>query len=554
MESLFTPILEPGVLPAVFPSPFDELGPAPIARHAAELLLHDLSNGRWHDTLAAADLFAPGGGKMFGVLIAADAAGRLGYLRAFSGMLAGRWDVEGFVPPMFDRGARSRIEAPGEQLVRSVHQRRIAFANSEELARARAERDAIARAAHDALQALRHVHAARKQQRRARRAFFALTRTPDEVAALLRDLERSSRADKAERRQLAAAMAEETARGARAAMQLERRLAAHDRLSRIVARHFMRAIHDCYAIPRGARPPLPLRRLYHPGEPPSGAGDCAAPKLLAFALARGLRPVALAEFWVGAPPLGGGRTSGAFYPACRDKCGPLLPALLEGLDVAPPRRFAPPPAPPSALHIVHADRHLVVVDKPAGLLSVPGREAGGPASLLDLLRDAFPQASGPLLVHRLDLDTSGLLVAALDLPTFIDLQKQFLSRSVDKRYIAWLDGLVEPESGCIDLALRVDLDDRPRQIHDPLHGKPARTLWRRLDVQAQRTRVELVPLTGRTHQLRVHAAHPLGLHAPIVGDRLYGRGGDRLLLHAASLTLRHPASGDEVTFTSRAPF
>ncbi|HLL51993.1 MAG TPA: RluA family pseudouridine synthase, partial [Myxococcaceae bacterium] len=256
----------------------------------------------------------------------------------------------------------------------------------------------------------------------------------------------------------------------------------------------------------------------------------------------------------GAPPLGGGRVAGAYYAACKDKCGPLLPYMLDGLRVSPPRTFAPPEVAADGLSIVCEDAWLVVVDKPCGLLSVPGRDEAVTDSVLARLRARYPQATGPLLVHRLDLDTSGLLVAALDSQTHAELQRQFLRREVRKRYVAWVDGPVQGEQGTIDFPMRVDLDDRPRQIHDPVHGKPAVTQWRVLGRSGSRTRVAFFPLTGRTHQLRVHAAHRLGLGAPIVGDRLYGREEGRLQLHAEALSFRHPRTGEPVSFERPAPF
>jgi tRNA pseudouridine32 synthase/23S rRNA pseudouridine746 synthase len=316
----------------------------------------------------------------------------------------------------------------------------------------------------------------------------------------------------------------------------------------------MRRIHDAYRVPNARGERRPLRELFTPGEPPSGAADCAGPKLLAHAYAHGLRPLALAEFWWGAPPSSGGRIAGAFYPACKDKCGPLLPFMLEGLHVASPRVFSPASAGGGELSIVFEDTWLVVVDKPSGLLSVPSRDTSVTDSVLARLRARYPHATGPLLVHRLDLDTSGLLVAALDPDTHAALQRQFLRREVHKRYVAWIQGRVHAEQGTIDFPMRVDPHDRPRQIHDPLHGKSAVTRWQVLERRGERTRVAFFPLTGRTHQLRVHAAHPLGLGAPIVGDRLYGHEADRLLLHAESLSFTHPRTGGRLCFERPAPF
>jgi tRNA pseudouridine32 synthase/23S rRNA pseudouridine746 synthase len=204
--------------------------------------------------------------------------------------------------------------------------------------------------------------------------------------------------------------------------------------------------------------------------------------------------------------------------------------------------------------VVFEDQWIVVVDKPCGLLSVPGRDPAVTDSVLARLRIRYPHATGPLLVHRLDLDTSGLLVAALDARTHAALQRQFTRREVRKRYVAWIAGHVRGERGTIDLPMRVDVNDRPRQIHDPVHGKSAVTGWHVLGRSGERTRVAFFPVTGRTHQLRVHAAHPRGLGAPIAGDRLYGHGDGRLYLHAESLAFVHPHTGRQVVVERPAPF
>jgi tRNA pseudouridine32 synthase/23S rRNA pseudouridine746 synthase len=217
--------------------------------------------------------------------------------------------------------------------------------------------------------------------------------------------------------------------------------------------------------------------------------------------------------------------------------------MLQGVPHAAAPRFASDPE--AALPIVFEDDWLLVVDKPAGLLSVQGRE----------LEDSVAARLAPAsVVHRLDLDTSGLLVLAKDPATFAALQAAFARRAVGKQYIAILDGAVARDAGRVELALRVDLEDRPRQIHDPVHGKPAITEWRVVARDGDRTRVVLTPLTGRTHQLRVHAAHPLGIGAPIAGDGLYGRGGGRLLLHAAALAFDHPRTGVRLALESPPPF
>lgn len=230
--------------------------------------------------------------------------------------------------------------------------------------------------------------------------------------------------------------------------------------------------------------------------------------------------------------------------------------MLEGLPADPSPLFGAEGVPADEPKTVYEDRFIVVVEKPCGLLSVPGGSARLSDSVLTRLRARYPDATGPMLVHRLDLDTSGLLLAARDVATYVALQRQFALREIDKCYVAWLDGEVAGEAGQVALALRVDLDDRPRQIHDPVHGLAALTEWRVLSRAHNRTRVALFPRTGRTHQLRLHAAHPAGLAAPIVGDRLYGRSGveGRLMLHAESLAFVHPHTGARLVFERPAPF
>ena len=554
--TFFEPQPAAGDVAEAFPSPFDELGPHALARRAAEELQAQLRTGRLAPELPAAQLDGPEGGKMFGVLVVQEPGGRIGYLRAFSGMLGGQWEAPGFVPPLFDREARTQVELPGEATVKELLHRHEEFQRSAELSETRAEHAALEARHAGQLAELRSRHDANRKRRHAQRAALEASPTLTEAARreALHALDQESRGDKAERRRMDLAHHEERRALDSRLRRLERRLRALERLRHLFCRGLMRRIHDAYALSNARGERRPLRELFRPGEPPSGAADCAGPKLLAYAYAHGLRPLALAEFWWGAPPASGGRVAGAFYPACKDKCGPLLPFMLEGLRVTAPRVFSPASVSGGELSIVFEDAWLVVLDKPSGLLSVPSRDTSVTDSVLARLRARYPRASGPLLVHRLDLDTSGLLVAALDAQTHAALQRQFLRREVLKRYVAWVAGQVRAEQGTIDLPIRVDLHDRPRQIHDPVHGKPAVTRWQVLERHGARTRVAFFPLTGRTHQLRVHAAHPLGLGAPIVGDRLYGHEDARLLLHAESLAFTHPGTGQRVCFERPAPF
>jgi tRNA pseudouridine32 synthase/23S rRNA pseudouridine746 synthase len=317
-------------------------------------------------------------------------------------------------------------------------------------------------------------------------------------------------------------------------------------------------IHDTYHFANGRGDVRSLRSLFAPGEPPTGSGDCAAPKLIAHAYRLGLRPLALAEFWWGAASPTGDRREGVFYAACRGKCLPILTHMLEGLPADPPPLFGTAAIDPAEPRVVFEDEHLLVVNKPSGLLTVPGRGASLNDCVVSRLRERYPHATGPLAVHRLDLDTSGLLLIAKHAETASALQRLFSLREIEKHYVAWLDGDVDADHGHITLPLRLDVDDRPRHIHDPVFGKPAHTEWQVMARRNGRMRVRFRPHTGRSHQLRVHAAHPQGLDAPIVGDRLYGRTApsedERLQLHAEQLAFMHPVTGARLVIEQPAPF
>ena len=289
-----------------------------------------------------------------------------------------------------------------------------------------------------------------------------------------------------------------------------------------------------------------MAQLFGDVTPPSGTGDCCAPKLLQAAYRRHLTPLCMGEFWMGQSPRNEIRREGQFYPACSAKCKPLLRHMLLGLDVEPNPLLRTISAP---LRILYQDTDIVVVDKPSGMLAVPGKEAL--PSVQEEIRGMFPEAAGPLIVHRLDMDTSGLMVLALHEEAYHNLQEQFVKHVVSKRYTAILEHpLPVGQTGRIDLPLCPDITDRPRQMVHYDYGKRSITEYKVVGEEQGHALIHLWPHTGRTHQLRVHAAHPLGLDNPIVGDRLYGTAGERLCLHAEELSFLHPRSGEKVTFTA----
>ena len=284
--------------------------------------------------------------------------------------------------------------------------------------------------------------------------------------------------------------------------------------------------------------------------PPGGTGDCCAPKLLQYAYQHHLHPVCMAEFWWGQSTKEELRQHLNYYPACRGKCKPILTWMMEGLDVdVNPETLG---FPHLEVKTIYEDDALLVVDKPSGMLSTPGRVEE--YSVETIMRQRYPDS---FIAHRLDMWTSGLLIVAKSLEVYRSLQEQFVKHQVKKRYIAVLENLeildrldVLEKKGTISLPLRPDPMNRPRQIVDHEHGKRAVTDYEFLNENT----VALYPQTGRTHQLRIHCAHPEGLGRPIKGDELYGTKADRLYLHAEQIWFRHPITGEDMHFISPSPF
>ena len=279
--------------------------------------------------------------------------------------------------------------------------------------------------------------------------------------------------------------------------------------------------------------------------PPAGSGECAAPKLLQFAFLNDLKPIAMAEFWWGQSPNKEIRKHQQFYPACQGKCKPILTHMLAGIemDINP---LLQNPAIGKELETIFEDENLIVVSKPSEFLSIPGIHIQD--SVYTRIKQQVKNISGPIIVHRLDMATSGLLVLAKNKKAHKSLQSQFINKTVQKRYTALLDGIVTDNKGTINLPLRVDLDDRPRQLVCDEYGKPAETKWEVIERKNGKTKIHFYPISGRTHQLRVHASHTLGLNIPIIGDNLYGKKSDRLYLHADTLEFTHPTTKQKMLF------
>ena len=537
------PSLPPAIeLPKRFPSPFNNR-PHPLAKWAGDMLQARLLES----TALEHDFHAPEGGKMFGVLVVRNSAGVLGYLSAFSGMLGGRWCVPGFVSPLFDLDQRRHFLPKGEQRLADYGAQIEALTHSSkragllaeiaQLSQQREAEEGALKSRHRACKALRH------QQRK----------RSSGGAALLARLAAESQRDKRERREWAAQWRQTLASVQAQLAEIDGQISTLKRARTALSNRLHRALFSGYCLSNWRAEQIALSDCFDEGRPPGGAGDCAGPKLIHYACQYNLVPLALAEFWWGAAPKERVRQHGRYYPACRGKCRPILPFMLGGLEVAAPPLLGQGIA-ADAPEVVYEDDDLVVVDKPHGLLSVPGREVKD--SVLTRMQQRYPDASGPLLVHRLDLSTSGLLLVAKRAVIHKALQQQFIQRTIGKRYVAILSKVLPKgvDGGEVDLPLRVDFDDRPRQLVCYHHGKAARTRWQVVARGAGVTRVFFYPETGRTHQLRLHAAHPQGLDAPIKGDELYGDGDGRLRLHAERLSFTHPQTGRRLTLCSVVPF
>ena len=578
--------------------------------------------------IADADLMSTekGCGKMFGVLVVEyeDESGALqrGFLAAYSGLLGGRNDWPYFVPPVFDAQQPDGHFKRTEREISAINHEIAAIEHDAEYLQSVAQHEQTKKRLQAEVDAFKAEVDAAKARRDARRK-SGEPLSKEEQAEMIRE----SQFMKAELRRRRKAMEQ-----ANSTLHIPHStfLKSLQRKRKQMSDELQRWLFSAYRMLNAEgeeRDLIDIFREYTHAMPPAGAGDCCAPKLLQYAYLHHLRPVCMAEFWWGESPASEIRHHLHYYPACRSKCLPILTHMLKGLDVAPnPLAQKLHTAEP---RVLYADEYIMVVDKPAGMLSVPGKaenvkseysdsanisveEYFANNSKLKIQNSKFLKAA-----HRLDMDTSGLLVLARTEEAYVELQRQFASRETVKRYEAVLSGVprhivggygipavaianscshlyfygqglrqecrsllrLEPfaiqfakySSGCISLPLIADINDRPRQRVDMEHGKPALTLYNIVEVRAVdantavayttkkvdkgRTLVHLYPKTGRTHQLRVHCAHPLGLACPILGDPLYGiERADRMYLHAAELTFRHPVTGETMHFLSPSGF
>lgn len=535
----FTQPIDSIALPKLFTYPF-QYTPHPLCVKAAEELQAYLKTKKeWQTELQK--------GKMFGVLLVRNEAREIGYLAAFSGILAGKNLQDYFVPPVYDVQDPTGYFYIEEKAISAINQQiDLRQKDSSYLAlklRLSTERQ-------EAKQALEEMKAYMQKAKEKREKLRQQPLSPEQTAALIRE----SQFQKAELKRQKQFWEERLSR-----LQTEidtfeegiERLRT-ERKTRSAA--LQQWLFQQFQMLNAYGEKQDLCTLFKDtaqGAPPAGAGECAAPKLLQFAYQHHLEPLAMAEFWWGDSPKNEIRRHGCYYPACKGKCEPILKHMLQGLSVEenPLLRELQQE---KDLEIVYEDDALVVVNKPAGMLSVPGKLDVD--SVYQRMKRRYPEATGPMIVHRLDMATSGLLLIAKTKEAHQNLQAQFKNRIVQKRYVALLSEVLAEEEGKILLPLRPDPEDRPHQVVDRIHGKTAITHYQVIGRGKEGTRVFFYPQTGRTHQLRVHAAHPSGLNAPIIGDELYGKKAERLYLHAEYIAFHHPISGQWIEVEKKADF
>lgn len=474
-------------------------------------------------------------GKMFGVVIVRK-DGKLGYIAGYSGQIVGRSDWSDFVPAVYDYLQPNGYFKTHEAEITNINNRIRDMEQGQDLRDAHRQLEAVKARQEQAVQDFKANHPSGARVGESQEAY--IRRRQFENAEL-------HRLRKDYRTQVEQALSTvDELEGTLRRLRQQRRQKSDNLQSWLFRQFRLRnacgEVKDIETIFRDYGEQQGRKMVA-----PAGSGECCEPKLLQYAFEQGMQPLSMAMFWWGESPKKEVRHHLQCYPACNGKCKPLLWWMLKGMDVAPnpldDERH-------QELPVIYEDADICVVCKPAGMLSVPGKSPR--ESVYSLMKAHCPEAEGPLIVHRLDMATSGLMVIAKTWEAYHDLQDQFLRHEVKKRYVARLSHEMETENGVLSLPLRPDLDDRPRQIVDKLHGKAATTYFQKIDDR----HVALYPQTGRTHQLRVHCAHPDGLNNPIVGDELYGQRGRRLCLHAEQLTFRHPRSGKNVTFEWKIDF
>lgn len=545
--SYFKLSIEAFSLPERFTFPFF-YQPHPLCLLAAEQLQQRLtSQKQWRHDFSAT-------GKMFGVLLVENQQQEIGFLSAFSGKVADQNLLPGFVPPVYDMLKKEGFFVEEFERVNRISKQANVLEENPEIAALRQKLINEKKAFEQDLEAHQQIMVLSRKERKKLREQSKCDLDVEQVTTLNERLAKQSISEKNSLRDLKQNWQHKIATIEQQLTVLTDAVEDLKEQRKALSAALQRKIFEQYRFLNIAGEQRDLNDIFKPlplSIPPAGSGECAAPKLLQYAFIHGLKPLALAEFWWGSAPKSEVRQHGTFYPSCTSKCVPILDHMLDGIKLDDNPLLVNTAA-DKEIEIIYQDESMLVINKPNELLSVPGKSIKD--SVLTRLRKQFPEATGPLIVHRLDMATSGLMLIALTQRANKSLTKQFRTRTIEKYYVALIEGKLQQAQGEIFLPLRGDLFDRPRQLVCFEDGKPANTSWKILKVTNDRTKLSLNPKTGRTHQLRVHCAHAKGLGMPIVGDCLYGQRASRLHLHAQSIRFLHPYTKAEMFFEIEAEF
>ena len=492
-------------------------------------------------------------GKMFGVLVVKNKQNKIGYLAAFSGKLADKSLPNKFVPPVFNMRTAGSFYLKGEAEIDEINKQLSILKTDEDyISQKKSFQETLKKIDTD-LALGREKLKLHKKERKARKKNGQSTLNELDYNALIAKLVQESFNDQFFYKALQEYYEAKIAKIKEGFSDFENKIASLKKQRKEKSNDLQQTLFSKYAFLNKEKEQKNLLDIFdNPAlKPPAGSGECTAPKLLQHAFLNDLTPICMAEFWWGISPNSAIRKHKNFYPACQGRCKPILNHMLEGVKMDA-NLLLENLAEKQPLEIVYEDAVLLVVNKPAEFLSVPGKDITD--SVYTRIKAQYPNASGPLIVHRLDMSTSGILILTKTKEANKILQSQFIKRTIKKRYIALLDGEISENSGKIQLPLRVDLDDRPRQLVDFEYGKNAITDWEIIKKEKGKTKVHFYPITGRTHQLRVHAAHKDGLNTPVFGDDLYGKKENRLHLHAEFIEFLHPSTKEIMRFTVAADF
>jgi len=490
-------------------------------------------------------------GKMFGVLVVQNEQNEIGYLSSFSGKLGDSSHYSKFVPPIIDVWEVDNFLNIGMEELNTINQEIKKLESLPEFVSCMniMENDQLIAASQ--IEEQREKMRNSKKERKLIRQREKESNSPEDFEEINKELNQQSINGKKELKRLLEFWKDRSDQNKRKVDQIKTTIDELKLKRKNKSAGLQKKIFDQYRFLNQAGEVKSLLDIFKDKTPMGGTGECAAPKLLQYAFKFNMKPLAMAEFWWGQSPKSEIRKHRNFYPACIGKCKPLLSHMLEGIEMDE-NPLLKNPAEGKEIEIIFEDEHILVINKPAEFLSVPGRYIKD--SVAQRMKEKFPNATGPLIVHRLDMSTSGIMLIAKSLEVHKFLQSQFIKRTIKKRYVALLEGIVNEKEGIVDLPLRTDWNERPKQLVCYESGKSAQTKWKVIERKNQQTRIHFFPITGRTHQLRVHAAHPLGLNLPIFGDDLYGTKSKRLCLHAEWIEFVHPISREVKSVTVEAEF